>query len=112
MTLQPPPSLQAPAAGASFPTGQVVIFRWHTPHGLSSQLQVADSPPSTTPVVDPDTTPAQAGAVMALPSGKLYWGVPGVDAYGVGGPQAAARTLTVCPPSGPLPPPVLEFPAN
>jgi hypothetical protein len=112
MTLQPPPSLQAPATGASFPTGQVVIFRWHTPHGLSSQLQVADNPSFSNPVVDLNTDTAQAWAVMSLPSGKLYWRVLGVDAYGVEGPQPAVRTFTIKPPSGPLPAPVPEFPAN
>jgi hypothetical protein len=112
MTLQPPPSLQAPVNGASYPTGQVVIFRWHTSHGLSSQLQVADNPSFTNPVVDFDTNTSQAWAVMSLPSGKLYWRVLGVDAYGVEGPQPVVRTLTVKPPSGPLPPPTLEFPAN
>jgi hypothetical protein len=112
MTLQPPPALQAPAAGASFPTGQVVIFRWHTPHGLSSQLQVADNPSFSNPAVDLNTDTAQAWAVMSLPSGKLYWRVLGVDAYGVAGAQPVVRTFTVKPPSGPLPAPVLEFPAN
>ena len=112
MTLQPPPSLQAPATGASFPTGQVVIFRWHTPHGLSSQLQVADNRSFSNPIEDFNTDTSQAWAVMSLPSGKLYWRVLGVDAYGVEGPQPAVRTLTVQPPSGPLPAPVLEFPAN
>jgi hypothetical protein len=112
MTLQPPPSLRAPATGASFPTGQVVIFRWHTPHGLSSQLQVAGNPSFSNPAVDLNTGIAQAWAVMSLPSGKLYWRVLGVDAYGVDGPQPVVRTLTVKPPGGPLPAPVLEFPAN
>lgn len=112
MTLQPPPSLQAPATGASFPTGQVVIFRWKTPHGLSSQLQVADNPAFSNPVVDLNTNTAQAWAVTSLPSGKLYWRVLGVDVYGVEGPPPAVRTLTVKPPSGPLPAPVPEFPAN
>ena len=41
MTLRPPPTLQSPAPGAHFATGRVVIFRWHTPAGLSYQLQVA-----------------------------------------------------------------------
>ncbi len=36
----------------------------------------------------------------------------GVDVYGVDGPPPAVRTFTVKPPSGPLPAPVLEFPAN
>ena len=49
---------------------------------------------------------------MSLPSGKLYWRVLGVDAYGVEGAQPVVRTLTVKPPSGPLPAPVPEFPAN
>jgi len=112
LTLQPPPSLEAPATRASFPTGQVVIFRWHTSPGLSSQLQVADNPSFNNPVVDLNTGTAQAWAVMSLPSGKLFWRVLGVDPYGVDGPQPAVRTLTVKPPSGPLPAPVPEFPAN
>ena len=112
MTLQPPPSLQTPAAGASFPTGQVVIFRWRTGHGLSSQLQVAENPSFSNPVVNLNTDTAQAWAVMSLPSGKLYWRVLGVDAYGVDGPQPVVRSFTVKPPSGPLPAPVLKFPAN
>jgi hypothetical protein len=62
--------------------------------------------------VDLNTDTAQAWAVMSLPSGKLYWRVLGVDAYGVEGPQPAVRTFTVRPPGGPLPAPVPEFPAN
>ena len=114
MTLQPPPTLRAPASGASFATGQVVIFHWHTPAGLSSQLQVADNPAFTNPVIDVDTNTAQAWATVTspLPSGKLYWRVLGVDVYGAQGPPSAVRTLTVKPPSGPLPAPVPEFPAN
>lgn len=112
MILQPPPTLEAPPPGVSFPTGQVVIFRWHTPHGLSSQLQVSADPSFSNPVVNFDTNTAQAWAIMSLPSGKLYWRVLGVDPYGVEGPSPVVRTFTVKPPSGPLPAPVLEFPAN
>jgi hypothetical protein len=36
----------------------------------------------------------------------------GVDVYGVTGPSPAVRTLTVKPPSGPRPAPVLKFPVN
>ena len=113
MTLQPPPTLRAPASGAGFATGQVVIFHWHTPAGLSSQLQVADNPAFTNPVIDLDTNTTQAWAVTSpLPSGRLYWRVLGVDVYGADGPSPAVRTLTVKPPTGPLPAPVPEFPAN
>jgi hypothetical protein len=113
MTLQPPPTLRAPAPGASFATGHVVIFRWHTPAGLSSRLQVASNPAFTSPVVDVDTNTSQSWAVTSpLPSGKLYWRVLGVDVYGADGPSPAVRTLTVKPPGGPLPAPVPEFPAN
>jgi len=112
MILQPPPILQAPASGASFATGHVVIFRWHTPSGLSSELQVAASPAFTSPVTDVNTNTAHAWAVMFLPSGTLYWRVLGVDVNGAQGPASAVRTFTVRPPSGPLPAPVLQFPAN
>jgi hypothetical protein len=113
MTLQPPPTLRAPAPGASFATGHVVIFRWHTPAGLSSHLQVADNPAFTSPVVDVDTNTGQAWAVTSpLPSGKLYWRVLGVDVYGAQGPPSAVNTITIKPPTGPLPAPVPEFPAN
>ena len=112
MTLQPPPALQAPAPGASFATGHVVIFRWHTRAGLSSQLQVAGNPAFTSPVINLDAGTAQAWAVTSLPSGKLYWRVLGVDIYGNEGPPPAARTFTVRPPAGPLPAPVPQFPAN
>lgn len=113
MTLQPPPALHAPASGASFATGHVVIFRWHTPAGLSSQLQVADNPAFTNPVVDLDTNTAQAWAVTSpLPSGKLFWRVLGVDVFGAEGPSPSVRTLTIRAPDGPLPAPVPEFPAN
>jgi hypothetical protein len=112
MTLQPPPTLQAPPPGASFATGHVVIVRWHTPAGLSSQLQVADNPAFTNPVTDFNTNTAQAWALTALPSGTLYWRVLGVDIYGNEGPPPAARAFTVRPPAGPLPAPVLRFPAN
>jgi hypothetical protein len=112
MILQPPPTLQAPAAGASFATGHVVIFRWHTPFGLSSELQVATNPAFTSPVTDIDTDTAQAWGLSSLPSGKLYWRVLGVDVFGSQGPPSTVRTLTVRPPSGPLPAPVLEAPAN
>ena len=113
MTLQPPPALLAPASGASFATGHVVIFRWHTPARLSSQLQVADNPAFTNPVVNVDTNTAQAWAVTSpLPSGKLFWRVLGVDVFGADGPSPPVRTLTIRPPSGPLPAPVPEFPAN
>jgi hypothetical protein len=112
MILQPPPALQAPAAGASFATGHVVIFRWHTPSGLSSEPQVATSPAFTNPVTDFNTNTAEAWALSSLPSGTLYWRVLGVDVYGVEGPSPAARTLTIKPSSGPLPAPVLRFPAN
>jgi hypothetical protein len=112
MILQPPPILQAPAAGASFATGQVVIFRWHTPFGLSSELQVAINPHFKNPVTDVNTNTAHAWGLSSLPSGTLYWRVLGVDVYGVDGPSSAVRTFTVKPPSGPLPAPVPEFPAN
>ncbi len=112
MTLQPPPTLLAPAPGASFATGHVVIFRWHTPAGLSSQLQVAGNPAFTNPIADFNTNTAQAWALTTLPSGTLYWRVLGVDIYGNNGPAPAARTFTVRPPAGPLPAPVLKFPAN
>jgi len=112
MILQPPPALQVPAAGASFATGHVVIFRWHTPSGLSSELQVATNPAFTNPVTDFNTDTSQAWALSSLPSGTLYWRVLGVDVYGAEGPSPAARTLTIKPPSGPLPAPVLRFPAN
>jgi hypothetical protein len=112
MILQPPPTLQAPVPGASFATGHVVIFRWHTPAGLSSQLQVAANPAFTNPVTNFDTNSAQAWALTSLPSGTLYWRVLGVDIYGNEGPPPAARAFTVRPPAGPLPAPVLKFPAN
>jgi len=113
MILQPPPTLLSPASGASFATGHVVIFRWHTGRGLSSQLQVAENPAFTNPAVDINTNSGQTWAVTSpLPSGKLYWRVLGVDIYGADGPSPAVRTLTIRPPSGPLPAPVPEFPAN
>ena len=112
MTLQPPPALLAPATGASFATGHVVIVRWHTPFGLSSELQVATDPAFTNLVTDFNTDTAHAWALSSLPSGTLYWRVLGVDVYGADGPPSAVRTFTIRPPSGPLPAPVLEFPAN
>lgn len=112
MILQPPPALQAPAAGTSFANGHVVIFRWHTPFGLSSELQVASNPAFKNPFTDINTNTAQAWGLTSLPSGKLFWRVLGVDVYGVQGPPSAVRTFTVRPPKGPLPPPVPEFPAN
>ena len=78
----------------------MVIFRWHTPAGLSSQLQVADNPAFTNPIADFDTDTAQAWALTSLPSGTLYWRVLGVDIYGNEGPPPAARTFTVRPPAG------------
>jgi hypothetical protein len=112
LTLQPPPTLIAPAPGVSFADGRVVILRWHTPTGLSSQLQVADNPAFTNPIVDFDTDTSQAQALMSLPDGRLYWRVLGVDIYGNEGPPPAARTFTVRPPTGPLPAPVLNLPEN
>jgi hypothetical protein len=103
MTLQPPPTLAAPAPGASFSAGHVVIFRWHTSHGLSSQLQVADNPAFKNPIIDFDTDTAQAWAVTSLPSGTMYWRVRGVDIYGNEGPPPAARTFAVQPPGLPHP---------
>ena len=100
MTLQPPPTLVAPTQGASFATGHVVIFRWRTPAGLSSQLQIADNPAFKNPVTDFDTDTAQAWAIESLPSGTLYWRVRGVDNYGNEGPPPAARTFVVQPPPG------------
>ena len=112
MTLQPPPTLSTPASSASFPTGGRVTFRWHTPAGLSSELQVADNPAFTSPTVDMNTNTSMAWAFTSLPSGKLYWRVLGVDVYGAQGPPSAVRILTIRPPAGPLPAPTLEFPAN
>ena len=112
MTLQPPPTLRTPAPGVSFATGRVVVFRWHTPAGLSSQLQVADNPAFTSPIADFNTDTSRAWALTSLPSGMLYWRVLGVDVYGNEGPPPAARTFTVRPPTGPLPAPILEFPVN
>jgi hypothetical protein len=113
MILQPPPALLSPAPAASFAFGHVVIFRWHTGRGLSSELQVAGNPAFTNPAVDVNTNTGQAWAVTSpLPSGTLYWRVLGVDVYGADGPSPVARTLTIKPPKGPLPPPVPEFPAN
>ena len=100
MTLQPPPTLAAPARGVSFASGHVVIFRWHTPSGLSSELQIADNPAFKNPVTDFDTDTAQAWAMESLPSGTLYWRVLGVDIYGSEGPPPAARMFTVHPPTG------------
>jgi hypothetical protein len=112
MTLQPPPTLLGPPSGASFPTGGIVTLRWHTPAGLSSELQVASNTAFTSPLVDFDTNTSMAWAYTSLPSGKLYWRVLGVDVDGAFGPPPPARTLTVRPPPGPLPPPTPEFPAN
>jgi hypothetical protein len=104
MTLQPPPTLQAPSSGASFATGHVVIFRWHTPAGLSSLLEVAGNPAFKNPDVDLDTDTSQAWAVTSpLPTGTLYWRVLGVDIYGNDGPPPPVRTFTVRPPTGRLP---------
>jgi hypothetical protein len=103
MTLQPPPTLMAPAPGASFATGRVVILRWHTPAGLSSELQVADNPAFTNPIADFDTDSAQAWALASLPSGTLYWRVLGVDIYGNEGPSPTTRPFTVRPAAEPLP---------
>jgi hypothetical protein len=100
MTLQPPPTLVAPTQGATFATGHVVIFRWRTPAGLSSQLQIADNPAFKNPVTDFDTDTAQAWAIESLPSGTLYWRVRGVDNYGNEGPPPAARTFVVQPSPG------------
>jgi hypothetical protein len=100
MTLQPPPTLVAPAPGASFATGHVVIFRWHTSAGLASQLQIADNPSFKNPITDFDTDTAQAWAVESLPTGTLYWRVLGVDIYGNEGPTPAARAFTIRPPTG------------
>jgi hypothetical protein len=110
MTLQPPPTLIAPSAGASFATGRVVILRWHTPTGLSSLLQVADNPGFTNPIADFNTDTAQAWALASLPSETLYWRVLGVDIYGNEGPPPATRTFTVRPPTGPQPAPTPEAP--
>jgi hypothetical protein len=110
MTLQPPPTLIAPAPGVSFAAGRVVILRWHTPAGLSSQLQVADNPAFTNPIADFDTDTSQAWALMSLPGGRLYWRVLGVDIYGNEGPPPATHTFTVRPPTGPLPAPVPNLP--
>jgi hypothetical protein len=112
MTLQPPPTLLAPAQGVSFAAGRVVILRWHTPAGLSSQLQVADNRSFRNPIADFDTDTSQAWALMSLPSGRLYWRVLGVDIYGNEGPPPATRTFTVRPPTGPPPAPVLNLPEN
>jgi hypothetical protein len=100
MTLQPPPTLQSPSSGARFATGHVVILRWHTPAGLSSQLQVAGNPAFTNPVTDFNIDLAQAWALtQPLPSGKLYWRVLGVDVFGTDGPPSAVNTFTIRPPS-------------
>jgi hypothetical protein len=60
MTLQPPLTLPLPSSAARFAAGHVVIFRRHTPAGLSSQLQVAGDRAFTNPVIDLDTNTAQA----------------------------------------------------
>ena len=73
MTLQPPPTLRAPAPGASFATGHVVIFRWHTGRGLSSDLQVADNPAFTNPAVP-------RGYGDPPPGAPGYSGAPGYGA--------------------------------
>ena len=112
LILQPPPVLGLPATGASFATGHVVTFRWHTPPGLSSELQIATNRAFKNPAFDLNVNNAQSWAVSSLPSGTLFWRVRGVDVYGVQGPPSAVRTFTVRPPSGPLPAPVPEFPAN
>ncbi len=70
------------------------------------------TPFSQNPIADFNTDTSQAWALTSLPSGTLYWRVLGVDIYGNEGPPPAARTFTIEPPTGPLPAPVLEFPAN
>ena len=112
MTLQPPPTLQGPASGASVATGERVTFHWHTPAGLSSELQVANNPAFTSPAVDFNTNTSMSWAFTSLPSGTMFWRVLGVDVYGMQGPPSMVRTLTVRPPTGPLPAPTTEFPAN
>lgn len=100
MTLQPPPTLQSPSSGAHFATGHVVILRWHTPAGLSSQLQVAHNRAFTNPITDFNIDLAQAWALtQPLPSGKLYWRVLGVDVFGTDGPPSAVNTFVIRPPS-------------
>jgi hypothetical protein len=101
MTLQPPPVLQTPASGVKFAAGHVVIFRWHTPAHLSSELQVASNRAFTNPVLDLNTNTTPDWAAMSLPSGKLYWRVLGVDVYGVDGPPSPVHTFTLRPPGGP-----------
>jgi hypothetical protein len=100
MTLQPPPTLQSPSSGAHFAAGHVVILRWHTPAGLSSQLQVADNRAFTNPITDFNIDLAQAWALtQPLPSGKFYWRVLGVDVFGTDGPPSAVNTFVIRPPS-------------
>jgi hypothetical protein len=99
MTLQPPPTLLGPSSGSSFATGQRINFHWRTPAGLSSELQIADSPAFTNPVEDFNTDTAEAWTFTSLPSGTLYWRVLGVDVYGNEGPAPAAVAFTVRPPA-------------
>jgi hypothetical protein len=112
VTLQPPPTLIAPAPGASFATGQRVTFQWQRGQGLSSELQVATSPTFNAPVVDLDTDTATAYSFTSLPSGTLYWRVIGIDIYGNEGPPPAAGTFIVRPPTGTLLAPTLESSAT
>jgi hypothetical protein len=101
MTLQPPPTLETPATGTHFAAGHVVIVRWHTPAGLSSELQVADNRAFKNPLTDFNTDTAQAWALSSLPSGKLFWRVLGVDVYGADGPPSAVNTLIIREPGQP-----------
>ncbi len=111
LTLHPPPTLLAPASGASFATGQAVTFDWNDLLGLSYEIQIAGTSDFAAPALDQQVFSVSQFTSSTLPSGTLFWRVRGIDVYGAPGPWSAVGSITVTAPAGPLPAPSLGFPA-
>ncbi len=114
IVLHPPPVLTSPASGATFTTGQAVIFDWPSANwGVNSYtIQVDESSAFTAPLLREQSTTVSEYTTSTLPGGTLFWRVRQHDMYGQPGPWSAVRSITVSAPSGPLAAPVLRFPTN
>lgn len=94
LTVKPPPTLLAPANGASFAPGAAVRFDW-TDEVIGSELQVSTSPNFATTVVYQFFYATSEYTTTSLPNGTLYWRVRGDDDGYRPGPWSSTGTLTV-----------------
>lgn len=113
-TIHPGVTLLNPPTGAAFNTGQSVRFDWtDAPAVWNYQIQIDNENSFAAPLlVDNLTSTVSEYSSSTLPSGPLFWRVRWLNFTQSPSTWSEVRTITVSAPVGPLPAPVLRFPAN